>query len=286
MKISVVIPTLNAAAEIGSLLIAITNQTLKPDEIIIVDSESSDETVSLASAHPLTRLIEIRRADFNHGGTRDMAFRASNGDVVIFFSQDVVIRDKMLIETLVHATLQDGVACAYGRQIAHADAPLYEKYIREFNYPPVSSLRSADDIAQLGIKAFFLSDVCCAYRRDAYLAVGGFDNPVLTNEDMLIAAKLLRAGYQIFYCSDAVVMHSHRYSWKQEYERNVKIGNVLEQYRDRLNGAQAGFEGLRLVIFVFHRLLKQGAIGSCVSFFCLCTAKLFGNWKGRREGTS
>ena len=201
MKISVVVPTLNASAEIGSLLTAITKQTLMPNEINIVDSESSDETVSLANAHPLTRVIKIRRADFNHGGKRDMAFRASSGDVVLFFSQDVIIRNETLIGTLVHATLLDGVACAYGRQIAHVDAPLYEKYIREFNYPKKSSVRSANDIPQLGIKAFFLSDVCSAYRRDAYLAVGGFDHPVLTNEDMLISAKFLNAGYPIAYCS-------------------------------------------------------------------------------------
>jgi rhamnosyltransferase len=78
----------------------------------------------LPALHPLTHVIEIRRADFNHGGTRDMAFRAHPmADVVLFFSQDVVIGGQMLIETLVHATLQDGVACAYGRKIAHADAP-------------------------------------------------------------------------------------------------------------------------------------------------------------------
>jgi len=286
MKISVIIPTLNAAAEIGSLLVAIANQTLKPNEIIIVDSESSDETVSLASAHPLTRVISIRRDEFNHGGTRDMAFRASSGDVVLFFSQDVVIRDETYIEALVQATLQDGVACAYGRQIARADAPLYEKYIREFNYPANSSLHGADDIAKLGIKAFFFSDVCSAYRRDTYLAVGGFDTPVVTNEDMLIAAKFLHAGYRISYCADAVVLHSHRYSWKQEYDRNYRIGQVLRQYHERFAAAKTGSEGVRLMAYVLRRLLRRGAIGSCFLFCCLCSAKLLGNRRGYRKGTS
>ena len=283
MKISVVIPTLNASAEIESLLISITKQTLKPNEIIVVDSESDDETVSLANPHPLVRVISIQRDDFNHGGTRDMAFRASIGDVVLFLSQDVVIRDETYIETLIQATLQDGVACAFGRQVARADAPTYEKYVREFNYPANSSLHGADDVAKLGIKAFFLSDVCSAYRRDAYLAVGGFDHPVLTNEDMLISAKFLNAGYQIAYCSEAVVFHSHHYTWKQEYARNFLIGQVLYQYRERFSGVKAGYEGLRLVVFVLHQLLKRGAIGSCLTFCYLCSAKLLGNRKGYRK---
>lgn len=285
MRISVVIPTLNAAAEIGALLIAIAGQTMKPNEIIIVDSESDDETVSLASVYPSTRVIQIRRADFNHGGTRDMALRASSGDIVLFFSQDIVIKDETLIEALVRATLQDNVACAYSRQIARDDAPLYEKYIREFNYPPESSLRSADDIAQLGIKAFFLSDVCSAYQRDAYLAVGGFDNPVPTNEDMLIAAKFLQAGYRIAYCSEAAVLHSHHYGWKQEYARNFLIGKVLYQYRGRFRGVKTESEGVRLVAYVLRRLLKRGAIGSCFKFCFLCSAKLLGNRMGSHERT-
>ena len=139
MIVSVVIPTLNAALVIGSLLDSITGQTLKPDEIIVVDSESNDETVLLSRSHPLTRVIAIKRADFDHGGTRDMAFRASKGDVVLFFSQDVVIRDDSYIEALVKATLIDGVACAFGRQTARNDASLYVKYTRAFNYPEHSN---------------------------------------------------------------------------------------------------------------------------------------------------
>lgn len=282
MKVSVIIPTLNAALVIGSLLDSISGQTLKPDEIIVVDSESNDETVLLSRSHPLTRVIAIKRADFDHGGTRDMAFRASKGDVVLFFSQDVVIRDDSYIEALVRATLLDGVACAFGRQIARNDASLYEKYTRTFNYPEHSYVRSATDIPQLGIKAFFFSDVCSSYRRDAYFAVGGFDFPIPTNEDMLIAAKFLHAGYKIAYCAEAVIFHSHKYTWKQEYVRNFLIGKALRQHRARFLDVKTGSEGMRLISYVVSHLLKRGAIGSCLIFCYLCTAKFVGNRMGSR----
>lgn len=286
MIVSVIIPTLNAALVINSLLDSISSQTLKPDEIIVVDSESNDETVLLSRSHPLTRVIAIKRADFDHGGTRDMAFRASKGDVVLFFSQDVVIRDDSYIEALVKATLIDGVACAFGRQIARNDASLYEKYTRAFNYPEHSNLRSANDIPQLGIKAFFYSDVCSSYRRDAYFAVGGFDFPIPTNEDMLIAAKFLHAGYKIAYCAEAVILHSHKYTWKQEYVRNFLIGKVLKQHRARFSDVKTGSEGIRLILYVVSHLLKRGAIGSCLTFCYLCTAKFVGNRMGSRAKTS
>ena len=284
MRVSVIIPTLNAADTIDALLSAIAAQTLSPDEIIIVDSESDDETVLLAKAYPQTRIIEIKRTDFNHGGTRDMAFRASIGDIVLFFTQDVQIKENTYIEQIVHATLQDGGASAYGRQIARRDAPLYERYTREFNYPSLSSTRGAEDLERLGIKAFFFSDVCSAYRRDSYIAVGGFDHPVITNEDMLIAAKFLRAGFRIAYCAEAAVVHSHRYNWKQEYERNFLIGKVLYRYRDRFSGVKANQEGVRLVQHVLKELLKRFAVGSSFQFCFLCTAKLLGNRRGYRAG--
>lgn len=82
MSISLVIPTLDAQAEIGELLNRILSQTCCPDEIIVVDSASSDSTVEIASSFDGVRVIEIDRSDFNHGLTRDMAFKESSGDIV------------------------------------------------------------------------------------------------------------------------------------------------------------------------------------------------------------
>ncbi len=282
--VSIIIPTLNASVELGSLLEMLLKQTLCPDEILVLDSESNDDTVEIAKKYPLTRVIEIKRADFDHGGSRDLAFRAAHGDIVLFLTQDAMPSGDKYVEAIVKSVLQEGVASACGRQIARADAPLYEKFTREYNYPPQSNVRDASDIERLGIKAFFLSDACSAYRREAYLAVGGFDHPILTNEDMLIAAKFLTAGYKIAYCAEAAILHSHLYSLRQEYERNYKIGFVMEKYRDRFGAVRAESEGVRYVKYVLKRLLQQRAIGEGIRFCLLCAAKVIGNRKGRHSG--
>ena len=77
MNYALIIPTLNAAADIGRLLSAVLAQTLPPSEILIVDSSSEDETVSIASRVPGVRCIVIPRAEFDHGGTRDAALRST-----------------------------------------------------------------------------------------------------------------------------------------------------------------------------------------------------------------
>ena len=48
MSISVIIPTLNAEKELPALLEALREQSLRADEILVVDSESTDRTVSVA----------------------------------------------------------------------------------------------------------------------------------------------------------------------------------------------------------------------------------------------
>ncbi|MCI6586375.1 MAG: glycosyltransferase, partial [Oscillibacter sp.] len=78
MRISLIIPTLNAGKELGALLAALRAQTVPPDEIIVVDSASEDDTRSVAEAAGAI-FIPIARKDFDHGGTRHMALMRSTG---------------------------------------------------------------------------------------------------------------------------------------------------------------------------------------------------------------
>ncbi|MBQ8613474.1 MAG: glycosyltransferase, partial [Ruminiclostridium sp.] len=68
--ISLIIPVLNAEKYIEKLLEKIFSQTVVPDEIIILDSESEDRTIDICKKYDRVRVIDIKRKDFDHGGTR------------------------------------------------------------------------------------------------------------------------------------------------------------------------------------------------------------------------
>ena len=284
MKVSIIIPTLNAERWISRQLDSLLSQTVEA-EIIVIDSGSTDATGSIVRARAdRVRLMEISREDFDHGGTRDYALRQSEGDNVLFFTQDAIPTDTHCIEKLLSAFSSPDVAAVYGRQIAHPDAPEYEKLTRQFNYPDQAKIWRESDIPRYGVKSYFFSNVCSAYRREAYLAVGGFDAPIITNEDMMMAAKLLHAGYALVYTPEAAVYHSHRYTLRQEYRRNVRIGKVMEQYRDRLTGAQTDAEGLRMLRFVGGELAREGRIGELIEFGIRAAVRFAGNRVGKRKG--
>lgn len=282
-KLSVIIPTLNAADEIDEVLTRIESQSLEPQEILVVDSSSDDDTATMVTKHPTTKLMVISRSDFNHGLTRDTALRRTTGDFICFLTQDAIPASNEYLDSLVAPMLRDDkVALVSGRQLPKPDARRFEQLVRSFNYPAEPLVRSKADLPKYGIKTFFASDVCSAYRREAYLACGGFPC-VDTNEDMFMAARFIVNGLEVAYEPSAEVYHSHNLTPSQQYARNKVIGRFLEEHTDELMGASEVGEGGRLVKSVMSVLLHEGRIGELCSFGIDCIARLLGNRAGRRE---
>ena len=282
MKISVIIPTLNAEHELPMLLNALHEQDEIIHEIMIVDSASEDKTAEICKKDPSIKLIEIERKDFDHGKTRDMALRKCEGEVIVFLTQDAVPANKSFLKNLIAPLAKDKVVVSTGRQLPKKDARQVEKLIRKFNYPSISQIKSKEDLPKMGIKTFFCSDVCAAYRRDAYLELGGFDFPLKTNEDMFFAAKVINAGYCIAYAADAMVYHSHNFTLKEQYDRNYVQGYEIEKHREELHNVILEVEGINLVKYVSKELLKKGHIFSFFYFGFECFARFLGSRAGKR----
>ena len=231
MDISVIIPTLNAEHDIEGLLTVLGRQSIQPIEILVVDSASEDRTIELIRKHKGVRLLQIDRQDFNHGGTRDLALRESRGDFVCFLTQDAVPVSDDYLELLVAPMVDDSeIAVVSGRQLPKVDARRFEQLVRGFNYPDSSSVRSKRDLKKYGIKTFFASDTCSAYRRTAYLECGGFEH-VNTNEDMLMAARFIASGMKVAYEPRAEVYHSHNLTPSQQFARNRAVGSFSKRMR-------------------------------------------------------
>ena len=282
MDYSVVIPTRNAGEGIGALLDSLWGQTLPPKSILVVDTASEDRTRELSRAHG-ARVVDVAREDFDHGGTRDMAFRMTDTPYVVFMTQDArPVTPEALQRLLAPFAGRPRLALVGGRQVADSQASPQETLVRAYNYPETSRFWDQSQSQALGVRAYLISDVFAAYRREAYLAVGGFDHPLMTNEDMLITQKLLEAGYEVGYAGDACVYHSHSFTWRQQYRRNYIVGRVMVRYAHRFGNAQEMGEGMALAKFVALHLLRRGQLGACVAFVWDCTARLLGNRMGRR----
>ena len=94
-KVAIVIPTCNAGREFASLLTEIAQQSLPIAGKLVIDSSSTDGTADVAGKHGW-QVRSIPRAEFSHGGTRQMAVEMLSEDIeiVVFLTQDVRLPDR------------------------------------------------------------------------------------------------------------------------------------------------------------------------------------------------
>ena len=243
----VLIPTLNAASDWSRFSPPLLKAVL-PENVLIIDSSSTDGTPELARAAGF-RVHTISREEFNHGGTRQLAAEIlTDTEILVFLTQDAVLADSDAITVLLESFADPNVAAAFGRQLPRPGATPIEAHARLFNYSPQSSMRTVASREQMGIKSIFLSNSFAAYRREALLASGGFPKNVIFGEDTVTAARLLLSGWKIAYVAEAQVYHSHSYTWKQEFKRYFDIGVLHARERWLLQEfGSAGGEGGRFV---------------------------------------
>ena len=284
MNFGLIIPTLNAGAQFQTLLTQLVAQSLQTRKLI-VDSESTDGTAELAKSFGI-EVLSISRKNFNHGATRQLALehllKTAQLDVIIFLTQDVLLHDNESLAMLVKIFDEDKtVGLAYGRQLPHEGATNEAKFLRDFNYPPESQLRSLDDKKRYGIKTAFASNSFAAYRVEALQSVGGFPSHVPLCEDMYVAAKMLLRGLKIYYAASAQVYHSHNYTAAQEFRRYVQIGKFHTQepwIRETFGSAEGA--GKKFVLMKLAALAKKNPL-DCIGAIFRDAAKFFGYRIGR-----
>ena len=258
-SVDVLIPTYQYDEKFESLIEMLQHQSIKPRKIYILNTIEDDKEDQPLPDLPYgnIEIIPIKKSTFDHGGTRRYGASLSDADILMCMTQDAVPANEYLIEKLLEPYADEYVSATYGRQLADRTADSIEEFTREFNYPKNSFIKSKLDVDRLGIKAYFCSNVCATYRNRVYKNLGGFVKKTIFNEDMIMAGKMIEAGYKIAYCADAKVYHFHRYSYLQQLSRNFDLGVSHNQYPDIFYGKKSESEGIRLVKETYQHLVDN-----------------------------
>jgi rhamnosyltransferase len=257
--VDVIIPTYHSDDKLNRILTMLYRQTVRPNRVILlhtIEQEGQEQTLPVIEGSNIT-VVPINKKDFDHGGTRKFGASLSSADILMFMTQDAVPVDEYLIERLLEPYSDPWVSATYARQLADDSVGLVERYTRHYNYPKQSRVKSQQDMEELGIKTFFCSDVCASYRNSVYTKLGGFVPKTIFNEDMIMAASMIRADYRIAYVAEAKVLHSHRYSYFQQFTRNFDLGVSHKQYEEVFKGIKSESEGIRLVKNTLNYLIEK-----------------------------
>lgn len=225
--ISIVIRCCNEEAHIGRLLTGIYEQTVKNIEVIIVDSGSTDRTLSVASDFPVI-VCAIDPADFSFGRALNIGCRAASGDIFVFASAHVYPTHRRWLEYL-YAPFQDPkVALTYGKQRGNEKNKYSEHQIFSKWFPEHSVHVQ---------KTPFCNNANAAVRREVWEQFP-YDEELTGLEDIDWARRAIDRGYYLSYAAEADVIHVHdeKYSeiLNRYYRESIVFYRMFPEQRFRI----------------------------------------------------
>jgi glycosyltransferase involved in cell wall biosynthesis len=207
-SISVVIRCFNEERTISRLLTGIAAQTVPVQQIIVVDSGSTDGTLSVASRFPV-EVHSIAPADFSFGRSLNLGCRAASGDLVVVASAHVYPVYDTWLERLTAPFVDPAIGLSYGRQVGGPRTAYSERQVLATWFPATSNARQHHP---------FANNANSCIRRQEW-TVMRYDEDLTGLEDLDYARRLLGSGREIAYVAEAPVVHMHEETWKQVVNR-------------------------------------------------------------------
>jgi glycosyltransferase involved in cell wall biosynthesis/GT2 family glycosyltransferase len=183
MKVSVVVPTLNEIRSIGKCLSSIKNQTYKNVELLIADGGSTDGTIEFAGKYG--RVVHCGKTG-GPGPARNIAARQSSGEIVAFTDADTGVPWDW-IKRIVYNFCSDPDLIGVGGVLRPLDPRPLDRIVFKINSDWFYRLTSSFGFHQLATPN-------CAYRKDAFLKVGGFDETLSMFEDTDLSIRMSKKG--------------------------------------------------------------------------------------------
>lgn len=283
----VIIPVYRPTKRLFILLDKLKEQTVPIQKILLVNTEQKyfDGLIAGTDFWHRYKNVEVKhisKKEFDHGYTRRRAVKETESPYFVMMTDDAIPADRMLLERLLEPLCTGKAAISYARQLPNEDCGVIERYTRSFNYPAEPVYKSAADLPRYGIKTFFASNVCAAYDRQKYDALGGFVKKTIFNEDMIFARRAIDAGETIAYVAEAEVIHSHNYTGVQQFRRNFDLGVSHAQFPEVFEGMKTEGEGIRLVKQTAKHLCTIGKPWLIIKLFWNSFCKYAGYFLGKR----
>ncbi|MBV9075889.1 MAG: glycosyltransferase [Methylobacteriaceae bacterium] len=225
-KVTVVIPTRDAAKLVAVAARGVLEGTTYPDlELVIIDNESREpETRTLFDALRRDPRVKIRPypGPFNFSAMNNRVVEESDAEFILLLNNDIEVIEPNWLGEMVALGLSDAVAAVGGR-LLYPDNHVQHGGI----VLGVGGLNGVDGVAghsQLRAKrrhpGYFgrlvipqymsaVTGACMLVRREAFLAVGGFDEDKLAVafNDVDLCLKLRAAGWKIAWTPYATLYH-------------------------------------------------------------------------------
>lgn len=215
-------------------------------EIIIVNSESTDNTLSIIEKYRkklFITIIHIKKSQFNFSATRNFAVKKAKGTYIFFISGDVLpVETRVLKYLLEDFQIRKDVVAVFGKHIPYDDSPFIQKLETICRFQPLDNHTDENGVLIQNIKTpfipfqdknkywwYMLSNSYGCYKK-AFLLKYPFPK---TNsaEDTMLGKFIIENGFTKIYDAKCFIIHSHRLSlWgyylKQKQDFGIRISKL------------------------------------------------------------
>ena len=224
MRAAIVIPNWNGSRWLTGCLDAVAAQTRRPEEVIVVDDASGDDSVDVAARHPLAPRVLALPTNGGFGRAVNEGIRAASADAVALVNVDVVLAEDWLQRTV--AALEDDprAAAVATKMVAMFDPAVLDDtgdfLRRDGAAEQRGRFRRDQGLWDEPEEVWGACAGAALFRRDAVLGIGGFEERfVMYLEDTDLALRLRLAGWRCRY--EPVIARHHGASAEGERSRTV-----------------------------------------------------------------
>jgi rhamnosyltransferase len=249
---SVIIRAYNEEEHIGRLLSGLLQQTVRDVEIILVDSGSTDATLSIVSRFPVN-IIHIKPEQFTFGRSLNYGCDAATSPFLIFASAHVFPVYPDWLGQMIKGFDDPKVALVYGKQRGNQRTRFSEGQQFEKMFPENSNPEQRQP---------FCNNANAAVRRSLW-EEHKYNEELSGLEDLEWATWAVQKGYYLYYSAEAEIIHLHDESPRKVYNRYLREAMALKTinpYEKFLI-----FDFIRLcstnVLSDFRNAIAQGVFG-------------------------
>ena len=224
---TVIVPAFNEADHIADTIESLLGQSLKPDEIIIIDDCSTDGTAQIASTYPV-KVIQPPVNSGSKAGAQRYALQFVETDYVVAIDADTVLETNAL-EILITRLTEEKVAAACGYVLPRSVKTVWERG-RYAEY--LFALGFFKRIQNAFQRPLIASGCFTAYQTSTLKALGGWSTETMA-EDMDVTWRLYDKGEKVIFVPNAVCypvephnfhfMRKQLLRWSHGYIQNVRL---------------------------------------------------------------
>jgi rhamnosyltransferase len=226
-KVSIIMRVYNEMPYIKYALRMLEQQSFQDYELIIVDSASTDGSYELAQKANPDIIYQIKAGTYVPGRVLNDAISKASGQIIVFNNSDCIPQNKYWLENLIRPFEQDkDTVATFANQVARPDAnPLVRKdYERAFGDGSISAKWK-----------HFFSLASSAVTKEI-ISQYPFNPTIQYSEDIEWSWRMKQMGKKITYVADAIVEHSHNYTWKGLIKRYTGEGKAEKEIYKETRG--------------------------------------------------